>query len=78
MRLIVYSTDGCSICEEVLDKLFALPIDFGVDLRVVDVAFDDDLLSKYGEVIPVLEANNAVLKSPFADQEMMEFIQSKV
>ena len=76
MKLKVYSTDGCSICEQVIDKLFGTSLGEGIELTVVDVSFHEDLLAKYGSDIPVLEIENRLLRSPFDDEEMMAFLNS--
>ena len=78
MKLKVYSTDGCSICEQVIDKLFETPLGEGIELTVVDVSFHEDLLVKYGPDIPVLEIENRLLRSPFDDEEMMGFLNSAI
>ena len=76
MKLKVYSTDGCSRCEQVIDKLFATSLGDGIELTVVDVSFHEDLLVKYGPDIPVLEIENRLLRSPFDNEEMMAFLNS--
>ena len=74
MKLRVYSTESCSLCEEVIEKLFGLSHGDGIELTIVDVSSDEDLLSKFGEYIPVLETDNEVLRSPFDDEKMMLFL----
>lgn len=56
MTLILYSTEGCHLC----DEAFALyqAADKTAALRVVDIAFDDVLFSHYGVTIPVLSLQN--------------------
>lgn len=71
MELILYSTDHCSLCEEALELLFSMPELAGQSVRVVDVATDDVLMTRYGERLPVLEVaaagrdRGAVLDWPF-------------
>lgn len=60
MELVLYSTDHCTLCDQALELLFSMPELAGGALRVVDVATDDDLLSRYGERLPVLELNSGV------------------
>ena len=55
MELVLYSTDHCTLCDQALELLFSMPELAGQSVRVVDVAMDDDLLSRYGERLPVLE-----------------------
>mgnify|MGYP001358847133 CR=1 FL=1 len=60
MELVLYSTDHCSLCEEALELLFSMPELAGQSVRVVDVATDDALFSRYGERLPVLAVTSAV------------------
>ena len=52
MRLILYSTVGCHLCEQALLHYQAL--DLSALLYVQDIAFDDALFARYGVKIPVL------------------------
>ncbi len=74
MKLRVYSTESCSLCEQVIEKLFGLSLCDGIELTIVDVSLDEDLLSKFGKDIPVLEIDNQALRSPFDDVAMMRFL----
>lgn len=56
MALILYSTEGCHLCEEALALYQAAGKTAA--LRVVDIAFDDALFSRYGVTIPVLSLEN--------------------
>jgi hypothetical protein len=59
MELVLYSTDHCTLCDQALELLFSMPELAGQAVRVVDVATDDALLSRYGERLPVLELTAA-------------------
>ena len=74
MKLKVYSTESCSLCEQVIEKLFALTHAYGIELTIIDVSLNDNLLSGYGEHIPVLEIEDKVLRSPFDDERMRLFL----
>ena len=50
MELVLYSTDHCTLCDQALELLFSMPELAGQAVRVVDVATDDALLSRYGEL----------------------------
>lgn len=52
--MVLYSTGGCTLCEQALELLLSMPELSGLALRVVDVADQDELLQRYGERIPVL------------------------
>nr|WP_274601932.1 glutaredoxin family protein [Vibrio sp. S11_S32] len=53
----MYSTSGCHLCEMAFKQLQQLNLTDNV--RVVDIAFDDDLFARYGVTIPVLTINLA-------------------
>ncbi|MEZ8142497.1 NrdH-redoxin [Enterovibrio norvegicus FF-33] len=52
MALILYSTEGCHLCEEAMALYQAA--DNTAALNVIDIAFDDTLYSRYGVTIPVI------------------------
>lgn len=59
--VVLYVREGCHLCDEFLLELsFDLGADFGL-LRVRDVDRDDELASRYGRRVPVLEARGEVL-----------------
>jgi hypothetical protein len=58
----------------VIEKLFALTHAYGIELTIIDVSLNDNLLSRYGEQIPVLEIEDKVLRSPFDDERMRLFL----
>ena len=68
--LILYSTEGCTICDKVLDLLLGMPEAQGYRLRVVDVAFDDRLLARYGERLPVLVSGERELAAPIERSDL--------
>jgi hypothetical protein len=55
LKLVLYSTDHCTLCDQALELLFSMPELAGLAVQVVDVATDDALLDRYGERLPVLE-----------------------
>ncbi len=50
----MYSRPGCSLCEEMLEELAALPAARGIAVQVIDVDRDPALRERYGHKIPVL------------------------
>lgn len=79
MKLLeLLSTEGCHLCElaiPVLNKGLD-PERFAVDL--VDIAYDDLLLDRYGTRIPVLREPNtgAELDWPFDQNSLAQFISA--
>jgi len=65
VRLLLYSTEPCSLCERALDLLFSMPELRALTLDVVDVADDDALTERYGPRVPVLLVGSTELGWPF-------------
>lgn len=76
LRLILYTTAHCTLCEQALDMLLALPEVAGHELLVIDIANDDALLDRYGETIPVLRCFDLELAAPFAAADVIEFLHN--
>ena len=78
MRIQIFSTDGCSLCDKVIDKLFDLSIDQGLEIYVTDVSLDEELINRYGADIPVIKMSEKILRSPFSDAELLELIDQSI
>jgi glutaredoxin len=62
VKITVYSRPGCHLCDEALQQIDAIAA--GRDdlvVSVIDIESDDDLLRRYLERIPVVEAGGRVL-----------------
>lgn len=94
-QFILLSTTGCHLCEvalEILDDLqqqmadlaaaqnFSLPEYGAFMVQLQDVADDDNLISIYGQRIPVLifGPTKEELAWPFDIQQAYQFIQPKL
>jgi hypothetical protein len=53
-RFLLYSRPGCSLCEEMLLELAALPAAQGVPVEVLNIDDRDADRVRYGHKIPVL------------------------
>ena len=79
MKLLeLLTTEGCHLCELAI-PILSTGIDpecFDVDL--VDIAYDDLLLDRYGTRIPVLREPNsgAELEWPFDQNSLAQFISA--
>ncbi|OEE79441.1 thiol-disulfide isomerase [Vibrio genomosp. F6 str. FF-238] len=45
-------------------------------VEVVDIAFDDELFSRYGVTIPVLKYQNSEINWPFGLQELQDWLNN--
>ena len=68
MKVILYSTAGCHLCEQAKQILWPLAVQYQLRFVEVDVADDDALMSRYGIRIPVLAspASERELNWPFS------------
>lgn len=75
MKIYLYSTVGCHLCEQAKVILWPLLLQYQFQLNEVDIATDDALIEQYGTRIPVLDAVNHTreLNWPFNPQQVNEF-----
>ncbi|NIP16271.1 MAG: glutaredoxin family protein [Pseudomonadales bacterium] len=73
--LILFSTDYCALCDEALGLLLSMPELAGISLRVVDVADDDELVTAYGQRLPVLCFAGRELDWPFGANDVLRWIR---
>lgn len=83
MKLVLYSTLGCHLCETAKALLLELaqakaPGLASFSVTDVDIADDDTLFDRYGVRIPVLkvEGQNRELGWPFDLQQLYEFLMA--
>nr|WP_301337564.1 glutaredoxin family protein [Vibrio sp. 03-59-1] len=72
--MTLYSTEGCHLCEMAFELLQSLNLTDQVE--VVDIAFDDELFSRYGVTIPVLKYQNSEINWPFGLQELQDWLNN--
>ena len=56
-RAVVYSADGCHLCEPAIEVVRRV---FGEDVEVVDITADQELERRYRETIPVIFVDGAM------------------
>lgn len=56
-RIVLYSRDGCHLCEEVRAQLESLQQEHGFTLLETDIDQDTDLRKEYDHHIPVVTVN---------------------
>lgn len=80
IRLSLYHTAGCHLCEQAEERVLACLAARGMDpaacLRRTDIADDGELLERYGVLIPVLreEASGRELNWPFGPEEIQSLL----
>ena len=75
MKIYLYSTLGCHLCEQAKVILWPLLLKYQFQLLEVDISSSDDMIEKYGTRIPVLGAcdNFAELNWPFTPEQADSF-----
>jgi glutaredoxin len=76
LKLVLYSTEHCALCERAIDLLFSMPELRSVTLDVVDVADDDTLAERYGARLPVLAGGGTELDWPFDRTAVLRLVAS--
>ncbi|MGR5237795.1 glutaredoxin family protein [Vibrio alfacsensis] len=72
--LTLYSTEGCHLCEMALDLVGQVGLT--EQANVVDIAFDDELFSRYGVTIPVLKYQDSELNWPFDLEQLTHWLEN--
>lgn len=63
VRLVLFSRDGCHLCEPAAALVAAVAAEAGTGWRVVDIDTDPDaatLTEQYGEMVPVVTVDDVV------------------
>ncbi|HEY4365925.1 MAG TPA: glutaredoxin family protein [Steroidobacteraceae bacterium] len=73
IQWLVYSRQGCALCEEMLEELAqVLPPPVAATVVVQDVDADPELERKYGQRVPVLLVDGEFLCCYRLDRERMK------
>ncbi|WP_372739155.1 glutaredoxin family protein [Neptunomonas sp.] len=75
-NFIFFTTPGCHLCE-LAEALLVAHLDPDIhQVDVLDIAYDDQLLERYGERIPLIknEVTGAELGWPFDAGQLLDFI----
>lgn len=75
-QFLLMSSVGCHLCDDAIDILMAHLDPHQHLLDEVDIAYDDVLMERYAELIPVLvdEASGQELRWPFDDDSVRLFV----
>jgi len=76
-QLILYTTSHCHLCEQAEALLLSLKHAYSLDWQAIEIADDDELMTKYGTTIPVIKISNsnAELNWPFTKEAIINFIR---
>ncbi|MFP6815921.1 MAG: glutaredoxin family protein [Pseudomonadales bacterium] len=68
--IVLFSTEYCTLCDQALELIFSMPELRGRSLEVIDIAGDEELVSRYGERLPVMRVGAQELDWPFGRAEI--------
>lgn len=76
MRLLLYSTSGCHLCEQAEELLHELESEASIYWETIDIVTDPQLVAAYGIRIPVVVrvADGAELGWPFELDVLRHFV----
>lgn len=70
IHVLLYGRKDCHLCEVAREELESLQNDIPHELIIIDVDSTDELQSKYGFEVPVIEVGPYTLRAPFEIQEL--------
>ena len=75
MKIYLYSTLGCHLCEQAKVTLWPLLLKYQFRLAEVDISNSDEMIETYGTRIPVLGASDNLteLNWPFTPEQVDRF-----
>ncbi len=74
--LTLYGTPGCHLCDVAEALLAPLSGARSVSVQCIDIALDDALVARYGELIPVLRSSTGdELRWPFSLLDALKLVQ---
>jgi len=78
MKITLYGTSACHLCEQALGMLLSLASDYDFSVIEIDISESDVLLAEYGTTIPVLLRmdNQKKLCWPFNVEDIGIFINA--
>lgn len=80
VKVYLYSTLGCHLCEQAKVVLWPLLLKYQFRLLEIDISNSDDMIEKYGTRIPVLGVgdNFKELNWPFTPEQVDSFFAELV
>jgi glutaredoxin len=59
-KVVLYTKDGCHLCERVLTELLKLRDEQSFEISIKDITTDSQLFERYKNIIPVVEVDGKV------------------
>ena len=79
MKVLLYTTLGCHLCEQAHAQLLHLQQQYPdrgsqIEIETVEIADDDALMNQYGIRIPVIRVHESEIGWPFTIEELGAFL----
>lgn len=79
MRISLFTTAGCHLCEQAFELLQLVSTSHSLDIVAVEIGDDDKLVEQYGIRIPVLQFEDGEeLNWPFDEAIIRQAIANKI
>ncbi len=79
MRLTLFTTEGCHLCDEAHELLLTAADTYPVQIVLREIGDDDALVARYGIRIPVVQFPDLdELDWPFSQSDIEQTIISKI
>jgi glutaredoxin len=70
-QVVLYTAEGCGLCERALEVVRAAQVAAEFDLEVVDITADPELERRFREHLPVVEIDGEPAFKYFVDAEAL-------
>jgi glutaredoxin len=70
-RVVLFTADGCHLCERALEVVRAVQSEVGFQLELVDIEGDPSLEARYREHLPVVEIDGEWAFTYFVQPESL-------
>ncbi len=79
MRISLFTTAGCHLCEQAFELLQLVSTSYSLDIVAVEIGDDDKLVEQYGIRIPVLQFEDGEeLNWPFDEAIIRQAIANRI
>lgn len=79
MRISLFTTAGCHLCEQAFELLQRVSTIYSLDIVAVEIGDDDKLVQQYGIRIPVLQFEDGEeLNWPFDEAVITQAIVNRI
>ncbi|WP_240501943.1 glutaredoxin family protein [Bacillus sp. MUM 13] len=76
-RFTLYSRERCPLCDKAKMVMEEFEADSGIGFQIIDIHSADDLVEKYGLMIPVLEWGTEIIQYGNIDRERLNQLFQK-